>query len=906
MSFTDTADRFLALSDSLSGTGRWWFDTRSQAVNFSPEVWRVHALEPDCAPAGFSVLTDLYTPEDQAKFTQGLRRALSEGQGFELELQLRSAERGVSHVQCRCACTRGENGDLEAIVGVFQNITHQKQILTSVTDSEIKYRLLADHMSDAVARINLDGTAGYISPAIEKILGYRPEEIKLQALDRFVHPDDSAILRQNLVELVQGQRDITLECRALHKDGHVVWVEARASLALGDGPGAANIVVVIRDISERRATQEAVAQSLARYRLLTENSRDAVIQYDAQGQLQYASPAFFIMLGYETCVLTGERVERFLHPDDIDCARKAFADALTEGAAVRAQYRLFHKDGRLVWVEAGPMVVRDPVTGVPIGATDVLRDITDRKRAEAELEKTQYQYRLLADNAADIISRAAPDGRQIYMSPSVKTVLGYEPEELVGLKSYEFIHPDDHDRIAKEFARYAAAGPDSEPARVEFRAIRKDGAVRWLESHSRADFDEHGRVVEFHDISRDVTDRKLLEEALEQARAAAEVAMATKAEFISNVSHELRTPLTSILGFSAMLSQEEALSERARLLIDRVNQSGQALLAQVDDILDFSKLESGLISLDARPTDLRSILGGAVSMLEVQASKKDLALGFVEMTELPDLGLIDEGRLRQVLLNLISNAVKFTSAGTVELKAHYDFARSRLRCEVTDTGPGIPEDRLERLFKRFSQVDASTTRLFGGTGLGLAICKGLVDAMGGEIGVSTTVGRGSCFWIDLPCPPAGLGAQLEGEADAGDEPDLSGLRLLVVDDHAVNRELVRLILEPFALEISEAASGAEAIAILDQCAFDVVLMDIRMPDMNGIQAAERIRAREGPNREVCILAFSADAVSATVEDGWSGIFDGSIAKPFVISDIVSTIYRSASGNIARRFLAVQN
>ena len=278
----------------------------------------------------------------------------------------------------------------------------------------------------------------------------------------------------------------------------------------------------------------------------------------------------------------------------------------------------------------------------------------------------------------------------------------------------------------------------------------------------------------------------------------------------------------------------------------------------------------------------------------IKAGKGCWEESFVKTSSLPSYGIIDEGRLRQILLNLISNAVKFTAKGRVELKASYDASRSVLRCEVVDTGPGIPADRLERLFKRFSQVDASTTRLFGGTGLGLAICKGLVEAMGGTIGVQTEPGQGSCFWIETPCPPSRLELSMDDPEAGQAQADLRGLSILVVDDHPANRELVRMILEPFDLQVTEASSGAEAISILGEVPFDVVLMDIRMPDVNGIQAAQIIRSGQGPNHDTCILAFSADAVGVSDDAVYAEIFDGGIAKPFIVSEVLAKIHQGAA------------
>ena len=756
----------LQMAETMSGVGHWRLEA-SGSVLWSPEVYRIHGVTPSDFNPSLNSALDFYHPDDRRLVSEHVERALGEGAPFSFELRLLRSDGEVRHVICKAACERDGRGVTAAVSGVFQDVTEHVRDVETVKRSERRYRLLAENMGDVITRIRLDGSSSYISPGIEPLLGFKPEEMRGRSAQAFVHKDDRPFVMAAFAQIAQGADRVTLQHRACHKDGRTVWVESQFKRVL-------------------------------------------------------------------------------------------------------------------------------KVTGAPPELVAVIRDISDRKAAEDAARESDARYRLLADNANDMIARMKPGGEILLVTPGCRQVLGFEAQELVGRRTVDLMHTDDLPGVGRYFATLQSLGPGGRLEPYRFRARHKSGHWVWLEGQPKMFFDTAtGAPIEVQDVVRDISARKALEVQLDAARQEAEAATRVKSEFLSNISHELRTPLTSILGFSALLNDTPGLSDLARRSVDRITGSSEALLTIVNDVLDFSKLETGQVEIDAKPVDLQNLLSNAVALLEPQAQAKSLNLSFNGSGPMPKAVLLDVGRVRQVLLNLVGNAVKFTSTGSVRVEATYDGIAQRLRCEIVDQGIGIPADRIDRLFKRFSQVDASTTRSFGGTGLGLAICKGLVEAMGGEIGVYTPEGGGACFWFELPCPAARPAGVISDPHQDQAVSSLTGVRILLADDNPLNRELVRCLLAPCGVEVTEADGGLRAMSLADTEPFDLILLDVRMPDLDGPHVAHAIRSGGGPNDGVPILAFTAENLRGRIDPAWAGLFDDVIAKPIVLGDLVDKVSRWA-------------
>jgi len=394
-------------------------------------------------------------------------------------------------------------------------------------------------------------------------------------------------------------------------------------------------------------------------------------------------------------------------------------------------------------------------------------------------------------------------------------------------------------------------------------------------------------------LSEQARTRRLLAmrtRAAKRAQTRAQIASAAKGEFLATMSHEIRTPMNSILGFTQTLIRRDDLPAEARRQVELVHRAGGSLLAVVNDILDYSKLEAGEVELALEPQSPATVAQDALDIIAPSAEARGLQIRLETVGPAENMVLIDELRVRQILLNLLSNAVKFTEAGEVrlQLSVRDQGCEMLLRFEVHDTGVGIPKSLMHRLFRRFSQADSSARRAFGGTGLGLAICKGLVEAMGGVIGVRSRPGAGSTFWFEISAEPASV---LSDVPEAAPSADLGPVRVLLVDDHPMNRDLGATVLELLGCEVSLACDGAEAVDLAAAHAFDAILMDIHMPVMDGVEATRAIRALEGPAALAPIIAMSADVMPEMVERCRRAGMNDAVGKPIQIEALHAALAR---------------
>ena len=522
------------------------------------------------------------------------------------------------------------------------------------------------------------------------------------------------------------------------------------------------------------------------------------------------------------------------------------------------------------------------------------------ERLNHVMAESEARYRVVVDNLTEIVFKTDAEGTLSFLNPGWSDISGYLAESCLGRPLTAFLHPDDVDPWEADMRQLIDRKATGLHRVV--RLMRKDGKIRWIEGAARLVSNTNNAAIRIAGSMTDITERHLAEQALVAAKDQAESATRARSAFLAAMSHEIRTPLNGVIGLSGMLA-DTPLDNEQRRYVSTLRSSADHLLQVISDVLDFSKLDAGKIDIQDEPFDIGTAVQAVISILGPRAHAKRLKLLHSIAPDVPTNLIGDVGHLRQILLNLVGNAVKFTESGSVTLSVRRVTGASgspRLLFEVDDTGIGIAKEAQSMLFREFSQLDDSISRRFGGTGLGLAICRRLVTLMGGEIGVDSGVGRGSRFYFTLPfregkalpLEPTGIAEAKRRIAAFGSERPL---RVLLAEDNHTNQLVAKTMLEKLGCRVDVAANGFEAIEAAEAREYDVVLMDMMMPEMDGLQATKAIRALGGRHLKLPILALTANAFEhdrlACLDAGMNGF----IAKP-VTSATLTIAISEALGN----------
>ncbi len=502
------------------------------------------------------------------------------------------------------------------------------------------------------------------------------------------------------------------------------------------------------------------------------------------------------------------------------------------------------------------------------------------------MDPNSRQFQAIFDQSPAGMVMLSPVAEVLYANNVVATMLGVSPDTLEGARFDEMLFSDDQESFRQELAAMRSG------ARKQFqdtlRYTNRDGEIAWARLHFTYVTD-HGQEPSVFGVIEDITVEKSGQEQLRREKESAERATRTKSAFLANMSHEIRTPLHTITGVTELL-QETQLDEEQIEYANQIKFSAEVLLGLINDVLDFSKIEAGKLSLEVIEFDLFDMVQEAVDMLSLEAHKKDLEVVVFLDTTLPRHVHGDPVRLRQILVNLFNNAVKFTSSGEIVIRAQrvqQTDTKVTVSVEVADSGIGIPEQKLTKLFKAFSQVDSSTTRKFGGTGLGLSISRSLVKLMKGNIGVKSTEGRGSTFWFAVPLGVESTGQVFDGEAGAG-------ARVLIVDDHGLARSVLRHYLEAAGATVEESPNGPEGLRELKRAAdageaYDIAFIDLLMPGMDGWQMASEINADKRINSTRLILLSPTGRSAGEAKMKLLKWFDAYLSKPLKVDDISNAL-----------------
>jgi two-component system sensor histidine kinase/response regulator len=665
---------------------------------------------------------------------------------------------------------------------------------------------------------------------------------------------------------------------------------------------------------ERQRAEEALSQERYLLHTLMDNLPDIIYFKDTANRFLRINKALTNYFGLSDPVQAIGRTDfdffteghtRFAYADEQEIIR-------TGQPVVGKEEKRIWLDGSVRWLSTTKMPFRDK-DGKIIGTFGVARDITKVKLAEEALRASEHRWRGLTEALPQLVWSAAPDGACDYFSRQWTEHTGVPETGLLGWRWLEVLHPDDRERT-RRFWLDSVAGRG--PYDVEYRVRRSDGVYCWFKTRGTPIRDEAGDIFKWFGSCTDITDLRHTQEALRAAKETAEGANRAKDEFLANVSHEIRTPMNAILGMTE-LALDTPLTGDQRQLLKTVKSAADNLLGIINDLLDFSKIEAGKLELDPADFSLRAALGDTLRALAVRAHRKGLELVCHVQPDVPDALIGDAGRLRQVLLNLVGNAIKFTQEGEVVVrvsvdkeirrqgdkevsdKAPFSLSPCLLVFEVRDTGIGISQDRQEKIFRAFEQEDTSTTRKYGGTGLGLTIAARLVALMGGQITVESEPGRGSTFSFRArfgrqPHPP---------EAVAVRPPVvLHNLPVLIVDDNATNRHILEEWLRGWQMKPVAVGDGVAAMDALwhgTACGrpFPLVLLDARMPDVDGLALAAQIRQRAELSATRLILLTSGDR-SGDLTRFREQRVNAHLLKPVQQEELLETIYQVMSKQVS--------
>ena len=905
----------------LAGIGSWHWNVRTGAHVWSEEVYHIYGRDPALPPAVYPEVRQYFTIEGWSDLASAVEGALATGTPYACDAEVVRPDGSRRWITARGTPTLDADGEVVEMHGTVQDITERKQAELALRNSEEKFRMMAEHATDCVFWLGEDGRFVYLSPAAQRIYGYAASDFldDPELMTRLIHPDDRTAYLDHVADRMTQDAN-PLEFRIRHRDGSMRWIE-HVCRPISNGNGRfLGRRGVNRDITERRLAEE----NLRKLSLAIEQNPAGVVITDLDGIIEYVNQSFQRMSGYSREELIGRNPNLFRTQETPTSTYVDLWNTLYLGQVWTGEFVNRRKDGSQ-FINAAIIAPLRQTDGTITHYVAVQEDVTERKQMASELDQHRRHLEALVDQRTLALAEAnrrleekareiadlydlAPCGYHsldahgviIAVNRTEQEMLGYAREEMIGRHITAFMTKESAVLFEQRSDESRRSGKVRD---IEYDFVRKDGSVLPVLISADMIQDAARRFVANRATLVDNRERKLRERQIadmqaELARRAesAEAATRAKSAFLANMSHEIRTPMNAIIGLTHLLRRGEATPVQTDKL-DKISAAAGHLMAIINDILDLSKIESGKFGLEQTELAIGTVMRNVESLVNERALAKNLRVELdVEQPPCPLIG--DPTRLQQALLNYATNAVKFTESGTVKIRCRVVEETGEdvmMRFEVEDTGIGIPPEAMARLFSNFEQADNSTTRRYGGTGLGLAITRRFAQLMGGDSGVTSQPGSGSTFWLTArlrksAAPSAGVEAPCDELPESVLSRDFSGSRILLVEDEMVNREVALVLLEDVGMEVDVAEDGIEAVTLAGINRYDLILMDMQMPRMDGLDATRQIRRLPLAHR-VPILAMTANAFQEDRQHCLDAGMDDSIIKPAEPAAIYETILK---------------
>jgi len=903
----------LELAAEAAGIGFWEWDLVADRLlpdSFLQARFGM-GLRSACPPA--EEFEQLLHPDDLTGFLAAVGRAFKQSERTHHRCRMFHLDGNVRFIDVHLKVSRDKLGKPMHMLGMLKDVTadvEAAQQLQSIRDHELQ---LLERLSVAIQAAGLQcWEFSYLEESFTWVDslpdGVDPRTISIEEVNRSlagsaIQEDSDAIRLDTVKALAAGAQTLSSRMRRRLPDGRILYFQIYQRFFRDDNGRPVRALGATRNVTDEvfaeemlRIQKDELLSAQKRLERASSSVQEGHWEIDLVNRRHWASASYYTLLGYspvERRFETIEAVEEMMHPDDYERAMKAARAHLFGNEPHDVELRIRCKDGAYRWFRLRGKAERD-ADGVALRVSGSIHEIDRQKVAEDALREVKARFERAIDGTQDGLWEVDMTRGKMWLSPRLHELLGYQVGELHDRHDVmrELVHPDDITVGDQSVASQAEHGKSIE---FEVRMRCKSGEYRWFRLRGSPSSDGDGPFTRVSGSMQDVTEARLAKDALVRASEQANSANQAKSAFLANMSHEIRTPMNGILGMTTLLL-DTALATDQRDYAETIHSSSQSLLTVINDILDFSKIEAGKLDIESIETDVRGVVEDVISTLDYQAQAKGLKLAVDIQADVPRVSVGDPQRIRQCLLNLMGNAIKFTPRGRVDVSvsaAGVRDGRTLVRFEVRDTGIGIAPDSVKSLFQPFVQADSSTTRHFGGTGLGLSIVRGLVEMMGGQVGAQSQPDKGSTFWFLLPMMDVSATTP-RSDKPVGDAHWAARRfrgRVLLVEDNAVNQKVAQRFLERLGCDVELAENGEQCLRAWERGKFDVVLMDIQMPVMDGYTATRLIREKECVDRHTPIVALTANAMTGQLERCLSAGMDGLLTKPIAIERLREVLDR---------------